>query len=212
VCRVGSRRRRLYQQNNAQPSHYFIGIDVVGLCVPADVGEPGGTARPASTSAASPAVSDPLTGYGATVAAWNAHHTPDPDFDPGAVYDPDPSLPKINGHTGAKYVEVNAGDGRILNYVMNLPASTKLPQAVVIAEAELPADAKILWQAKLDSCVQLEFVSPTLGRYVGKDATQVLVEFEDVDADGDSTLNPTVFNGATLGPDNSATAAQGPGC
>jgi hypothetical protein len=161
------------------------------------------------TSAAS---SDPLTGYGATVAAWNEHHTPDPDFAPGAVYDADPSLPQINGHTGAKYVEVTPTDGRVVEYVMNLPASTELTQALAIAELELPTDATILWQAKLDSCVQFEFVSPTLGRYVGKGASQLLVELEDVGADGTSAIDPTVFNSATLSPDNSADVTEGPGC
>lgn len=59
-----------------------------------------------------------VTGFAATESAWNATHTPDHEgnLDPNAVYNPNPSLPEVNGHTGAEYTQVLHSDGHMTGY------------------------------------------------------------------------------------------------
>jgi hypothetical protein len=111
-----------------------------------------------------------ITGYGATIAAWNAHHTADHDFAAGTVYDPDPSLPEVNGHTGAVYVLVAPQGGLVLSYAMNLAAGTTLHAAVTTAQAEFPRDARLLWIARKNTCVQVQFASAILGHVLARPA------------------------------------------
>jgi hypothetical protein len=140
---------------------------------------------------------DGLTGYGATVAEWNSHHTLDDVFAPGSVYDADPSLPQINGHTGAKYVAVQAA-GRVTSYTINLH-SAPLSSVESVVAGEFPSDAHVLWTAKKDTCVQVEYASAMVHAAMGN--TQVgdaFVQYDDVQPDGSSALNPTEFNEAIV--------------
>jgi hypothetical protein len=111
---------------------------------------------------------DGLTGFGATVEAWNANHTADSDFDPGSVYDPDPSLPSLNGHTGATYVEVNPQDDRVVSYDIH---TTGLSESAAVARAlqELPSDASKLWGVNKGTCYQAELASDSLGQALPAD-------------------------------------------
>ena len=123
-----------------------------------------------------------LTGFGATTAPWNAAHTEVPGFAPGAVYDADPSLPRVNGHVGSRYFAVQHEDGRVLQYEM---AFANQPVSDVRAETlsgEFPPDAKMLWFAVKDSCAQMLVQSATLGKAlgskdVGDPSGTALVEF-----------------------------------
>lgn len=124
-----------------------------------------------------PASVDTLTAYGATVAAWDGAHTPDTDYDPGTVYDPDPSLPSVYGNQGARYVSVQSIAGRVTNYTENLGALT-LANAENVVGREFPADTKVLWSQRLTGCTQVELASPTLHRVLGDTGTgDVQVEY-----------------------------------
>src|SRR5215471_10916959 len=59
-----------------------------------------------------------VTGFGATESAWNATHTADHEgkLDPTAVYNPNPSLPEVNGHMGSEYTSVLYTDGHVTGY------------------------------------------------------------------------------------------------
>lgn len=158
-----------------------------------------------------------VTGYGATVAAWNSRRTPDHDFAAGPVYDPDPSLPSINGHPGAVYVLVTAQDGRVLSYAMNLHAGTTLHRAIGIARAQFPPDVRLLWTARKGMCAQAQFASATLGRVlaaprIGDPSGRVLVEIEDIAASGSDVSSPRRFNSASFDLGGTASAAGSPGC
>lgn len=152
-----------------------------------------------------------LTGYGATIADWDSAHTPDPDFDAGSTYGADPSLPPVNGHTGAKYTAVQPLGGRVTDYYVNfLPIS--LAGAEQIISAEFPSDMRILWTSHVDTCVQVEYASTLVHAATGN--TQVgdaLVEYGDIQPDGSSAPSPTTFNQALISdlpgaqPDPSAT-------
>ena len=114
------------------------------------------TAKATATQAPTASPSPDITGFGATDASWNAHHTADLDFAPGAVYDADANLPKINGHTGARYVATNHSNGRVLAYSMNLMPGTTIVAAKASLLTEFPLDASFLWFSVKDTCAQLE--------------------------------------------------------
>lgn len=140
---------------------------------PAASSDPG----PSTQVTTPPAPPDTLTGFGATVAAWNGAHTPDTDYDPGTVYDPDPSLPPVYGNEGARYVAVLAVEGRVTNYTENLGALT-LANAESVVGREFPSDTRVLWSQQLTGCTQVELASPTLHRVLGDKGTgDVQVEY-----------------------------------
>lgn len=143
---------------------------------PAASGPPG-PSTPTGLTTEPPAPVDTLTGYGATIATWDGTHTPDTDFDPGTVYDPDPSLPTVYGNEGARYVSVQPVGGRVTNYTENLGALT-LANAESVVGREFPADTRVLWSQQLTGCTQVELASPTLHRVLGDTGTgDVQVEY-----------------------------------
>jgi hypothetical protein len=145
------------------------------------------------------APSNGLTGYGAIPAVWNSTHTEDHEFAPSSVFDADPALPNVNGHTGAKYTAVDPGD-RITSYDVNfLPLP--LSAAKDLLGHEFPADASVLWTQTANTCVQVEYTSPTLRSALGHNQPgDAFVEFSDVQPDGSSASQPTQFNEAIVMP------------
>jgi hypothetical protein len=184
-------------------------------------GAPAAATSAAATSAAptsaAPTSAAPttagLTGFGATVGAWNAHHTADSDFTPGSVYNPDPTLPQINGHTGAIYVAVIVLAGRVENYTMNLHPSG-LAAAIAVTMREMPSDATILWKAARDTCWQAEVKSAAIAHALGTNDPQgqAMIELSNQLADGSAAAAPKTFNNAILTLDASTTAAAAPAC
>lgn len=137
--------------------------------------------KPATSPPAAPS-GPPVTGFGAADPAWNANHTPDSDFALGAVYNPDPSLPQINGHTGAEYTQVMHQGGHVTGYdyhFHNAPISQARAQVLT---TNFPTDAQTLWFAVKDTCAQMVVQSNAVGRALrspalGDSAGFVLVEF-----------------------------------
>jgi hypothetical protein len=108
-----------------------------------------------------------LTDYGATTADWNSTHTPDSQFAPGAVYNPDPGLSSINGNVGAAYTQVLHENGHVLQYQFNFhPMPISRAKALVL-QSQFPPDAKVLWFATRDTCAQMMVQSNVLGRELG---------------------------------------------
>ena len=184
-----------------------------------------GSSSPASSSSTqsseipmpSPA-GDTLTGFGATVSAWNAHHTADPKFDPDSAYDPDSALPSYLGQD--VYAAVQWQDGRAVNYQMNI-SDQPIRDAIARALRELPADVRELWGARNDTndltCYQAELISPTLGHVlaapsIGDPQGAVLAEFQTVLPDGTSSYKSTDVNAILLGLGSYPTAVSAPGC
>jgi hypothetical protein len=172
----------------------------------------------ASDSPATGMSSDTLTGFGATVSVWNAHHTADPKFDPDSAYDPDPSLPSYLGQD--VYVAVQWQDEKAVNYQMNIPGQS-IHDAIARALQELPAHAHELWGARMDTggltCYQAELISPALGRVLAASPIDdpqgaVLAEFQTMLPDGTSSYKSTDVNAILLGLGGYPTAASAPGC
>ena len=193
----------------------FLGLTII-LGLAGQLNSPPAARHPAAASPAKrPAML--VTGYGATEAAWNSRHTPDHDFAAGSVYDPDPSLPRINGHPGAVYVLVTVQDGRVLSYAMNLHPGTALHAAVEVARAQFPPDARLLWTVRRGMCAQAQFASAALGSVlaaprIGDPSGRVLVEFEDIAASGSDVSSPRTFNSASFDLGGTASPAGSPGC
>lgn len=126
---------------------------------------PTDTAASAQADVAAP--TDPLTGYGATRAAWDANHTEDPRAAPGAAYDQDPNLAVDGDYTyDDKYFGVS-NDPRITVYQMRAAPGTSISEAKSLALAEFPADATISWFQVRDTCAQMMVHSATLAQYAG---------------------------------------------
>jgi hypothetical protein len=174
---------------------------------------------PASTStqpaAPAPPSGPPVTGFGATDAAWNANHTPDSDFDPGAVYNPDPSLPQVNGHPGADYTQVMHQDGHVLGYdyhFTNEPIDQAKAQTL---SQNFPSDAHTLWFVVKDTCAQMLVQSDAVGQAlsapsIGDSGGFVLVEFGsgiNEDSYDSSAVSDALFMLA-----QDASQADAPGC
>jgi hypothetical protein len=122
---------------------------------------------------------DGLTGFGATVAAWNAHHQEDTRFSPGSAYDPDPSLGD-GERFNDRYFTVSPIGGRVMSYSMRFPAQTGIEEAKhFILLSEFPTVAKIVWFKRKDTCAQMLVRSRTLTRVAHTDA---LVEWSSGEA------------------------------
>lgn len=124
------------------------------------------TQRPATATTHPAAPVDTLTGYGATVARWNATHKVDPSYTAGSAYNPDPSLPPANGRTADTYVAVQPLGGRVTDYTINM-AATPLSGAETVVGREFPADTRLLWAQPLTGCTIVEYASPTLRAALG---------------------------------------------
>jgi hypothetical protein len=108
-----------------------------------------------------------VTGFGATDEAWNVSHTPDGNFAPGAVYNEDPSLPEVNGHTGAQYTEVLHEDGRVVGYDYHLHSEPIAAAKTDVLSSQFPPDAREAWFAVKGTCAQMLVRSATLARVLG---------------------------------------------
>lgn len=169
------------------------------------------TKPPASSLASPTPAADGIVGFGATDAAWTAHHTEDKAFAPGAVYDADPSV-----YSGARYTAVSHSNGRVLRYTMNFAPS---PVSIVKAELlkEFPSDASILWFSVRDTCAQLEIKSAKLGGAlsdpaIGDPDGMAFAEVYDVHGDGTSTYDANSINQALTMLGTYRTSADAPAC
>jgi hypothetical protein len=108
-----------------------------------------------------------VTGFGATNEAWESAHTQVPGFAEGAVYDADPSLPKVNGHTGTRYSLVEHDDGFVLSYMYSFTARSISAARADVLRTQLPSDARVVWFKKRGRCDQMMVRSATLAQSLG---------------------------------------------
>jgi len=146
----------------------------------------------ATSSATSIEPTDGLTGIGATNSVWNATHQADDRFILGTVY-------------GRYYAVIH--NGRITSYSMHLPDGTSQAKARAIAISELPADARSVWRANLDACVEEAFSSKSLKEALGM--SDVLIGFL---TDGSESYDPSNVNDLYLEAGAYPTPSDAPGC
>ena len=165
------------------------------------------SASPPSSPATSPAAvaattSGPaLTGFGATLAQWQAAHTLDLSVPARNAY-----LPRVAGSGGEDtWQVVTVVGGRVISYTLNV-VSSSLRSAEARARRELPADARVLWRRTVaGNCAQEQFESATLAAVLGDG--QVNVEFDNATS---GTVTPVTEE--FFGTYNARTVAQAPAC
>jgi hypothetical protein len=141
-----------------------------------------------------------MTGFGATLAHWQAAHKLD-----GTVPARNAYLPHISGNGQDTWEIVTLGNGRVISYTLNI-APSSLAAAEARARQELPADARVLWIRTFGStCSQEQFESATLAAALGDG--QVNVEFDDAVMAKATPVTEELFSTY-----DAVTPAQAPGC
>lgn len=173
-----------------------------------------GCGSSAGSSSSTPARSNGVTGFGASDAVWNRTHTPDTTFAAGAVYNADPSLPEVNGHTGAHYTVVQHDSGHVDGYEYHFASASISAVKADVLRTQLPSDVRIVWFARRDTCAQMMVRSPklaqTLRALLGDKAGSVMIEFSS--GANDDTYNPRSVNDALFILLPLESRSQAPGC
>jgi len=136
---------------------------------------------------------------------------------PGCCYNPDPTLPLLNGQVGYKYVVVEHQNGRVLRYQVDLHPHTTIDEAKAIALAEFPPDTSVLWFTVKDTCADMEIQSRTLGKAlsapaIGDPQGQALVELYTAQPSGSAVYDAQNINEGIVMIDSNPTAASAPAC
>lgn len=167
---------------------------------------------PTGAAGAPSTPADTLTGYGATVTTWDANHTADTTFTAGSVFDPNPSLPQINGNEGARYSAVTPLGGLVEDYTVNEMNGTSVTAAFTdVVSRELPSDTLVVWKRdqSANGCYQEEVQSKTLAKVLGGQGA-VLLEAQ--------SANPAVLDSSNVATvmvapgDSSVSESDAPGC
>lgn len=175
-----------------------------------------GGKKPASNSTSSTnAGATAITGFGATDTAWNSAHTEDTDFASGAVYNADPSLPKVNGHTGTHYAAVQHENGHVLGYEYRFLDEPIAAAKADVLRTQFPADVKVVWFARKATCAQMMVRSAALGLAlsdpaIGDKVGSVLVEFSSGVAE--DSYDPSAVNDALFLLLPLESKSKAPGC
>jgi hypothetical protein len=136
-------------------------------------------------------------------------HTADDRFAAGSAYDPTPGL-RASAQYNDKFYSVDQHAGRVMGFIMRLPARTGRQVALQQARAMLPPDAQVVWESVSDACYMVQFTSRRLAG-IGIPHGGVLIMLG-TDGAGQDTYSPSNVNEAVFVQDYSATAADSPGC
>jgi hypothetical protein len=153
-----------------------------------------------STAAATSGLA--LTGFGATLAQWNAAHKLDVSVPARNAY-----LPHVADNTDGSdtWQVVTVSGNRVNSYTLNL-TPTSLRTAQARARQELPSDARVFWRHTFGgACAQEQFRSATLAAALGDG--QVNVEFDNAIS---STVTPVTEE--LFSTYDAPTVAQAPHC
>ena len=142
-----------------------------------------------------------MSGFGATLAQWNAAHTLDLSVPARNAYLP--QIPNSGGEdTWQVVMEVN---GRVSSYTLNV-VSSSLKSAEERARQELPTEARVLWTHTFgDTCAQEQFWSAALAAALGDG--QVNVEFDNAVSSNVTPVTEELFSTY-----DALTVAQAPHC
>lgn len=147
--------------------------------------------------------SKPVTGFGATISAWNSvhkaatgHHTGGGKY---ACYDWVPHAANVlNGSKDGPYCLYDSLDvtaGRVDAYDISLPNHTSLAVAEKFALRQFPNDRKVLWSLGLPDCtivlVQSNKLAPAIDVHkIGGTDGLAYAEFSTPPGDGSTPVNP----------------------
>ncbi len=134
-----------------------------------------------------------LTGFGATVAAWNSAHPKATTYAGLPAYGPTVSTPQGRS---PQFVQVQTQDGRISQYIEVLPNNTSLAAAKRAALANLPAGAVAKSFVTTTSCAFWNFTSDEVDTALG--SPQIAVEMAYDDSSGSPYWIPGNVNTLTF--------------
>ncbi len=134
-----------------------------------------------------------LTGFGATVASWNAAHTKDASYAGMPAYGPTISTPQ---GPSPQFVQVTVQSGVISQYIEVLPKNTSLATAKKDALANLPSTAVAKSFVVTSSCAFWNFTSDAVAGALG--SNQIAVEMAYDDASGSPYWEPANVNTLTF--------------
>jgi hypothetical protein len=161
--------------------------------------------QPTTAGASSEPKPGELTGWGATDAAWNSAHMEDSQFSSGSVYNQNPSLQEINGHTGAEYTAVIHQDGHVLNYYYNFQSKSISEAKAEVLSSQFPTETHIVWFTDKGSCADMLVQSDALrkalsGKTIGDNEGTALVEFGSGESGAESYDESAVTNALIMLP------------
>jgi hypothetical protein len=130
-----------------------------------------------------------LTGFGATVAAWNNAHSKASTYAGLPAYGPTISTPQ---GPSPQFVQVEIQSGRISQYIEVLPNGTSLAAAKRAALANLPSTAVAKSFVTTTSCSFWNFTSDDVGTALG--SPQIAVEMSYDDSSGSPYWIPNNVN------------------
>jgi hypothetical protein len=151
-------------------------------------------ARSAGEAQAAAGVADDgLTSFGATMAAWNAHH-----------------------RSGAAYSNVTPQGGRVVEYTIST-GTLAVDAAIKRVKHELPGDSRQIWSAQKGNCYQVELTSATVGRAlaagaIGDSSGGVLAMISTLLPNGSTDYRPDGVNQIMLSPGAYPAATDAPDC
>jgi hypothetical protein len=156
----------------------------------------GATAAAAILVAAASCGSSPssdLTGFGATIGAWNAAHKMAGSYAGYPAYGP---LIKTPQGRIPQFSEVQTTDGRVTQYIEVLPNNTSLRAAMKAARANLPSTAAAKSFVVTTSCAFWNLTDDALRPALG--SNQVAVEMAYDDTSGSPYWMPGNVNTLTF--------------
>jgi hypothetical protein len=103
-----------------------------------------------------------LTEFGATQAAWRAHHTPDPRYANGCCY-----LPRQRDGTDRYYALDYSTGPHIDMFEMSFVPTYSVRLARQVVKFEAGPGARLVYDLKKADCEQIEYRSTLLTRAVG---------------------------------------------
>ena len=120
--------------------------------------------------------SSSLTGFGATISAWNSAHKQDPDYAGFAAYGPKISTPQ--GRI-PQITQVMSDGGRVSQFIEVVPENSSLADAEKAALAQLPPGAVPKGLVVTDSCAFWNVTSDALQSALGSPFVAVEMAYDD---------------------------------
>lgn len=107
-----------------------------------------------------------LTGFGATRATWNAHHTadPNPKLIQGCCY-----LPHVDNPDYSDTWNLSASSGRYVDAITHsfAPGTTQARALAAVEKDDLPPDSRLVGSQRRRDCAEFAYRSPLLLRSDG---------------------------------------------
>jgi hypothetical protein len=141
----------------------------------------------------SPAPGPNITGFGATISAWNRAHTQTHNYAGFPAYGPSISTPQ--GKT-PQFTQVMSDGGRVTQFIEVLPKNSTLSTAEKAALAQLPSGTAPKALVVTGSCAFWNLSSATLKSAVGSPFVAVEMSYED--ASGSPFWLPNTVNTMTF--------------